>query len=390
MRGASRGSDMNEPATTHRIRSGGAEGVLVEEGALVPTTGRRIVLSLGRVAFAMGRETDLDDILTIIIDEARMSTCADVAVLCTLDPAGSRVSRGPAERSRGTRLPESWWRRRVSEVVEQVSVTGLPATVLLEGSWLLCSKVSSGGRHAGFLAAVSGGPGPLPDDAVTALGAMAVLAGLAIETSRVAVRTRSALLAEERERLSRDLHDGLAQSLCGAALQLEWLRVSAEGELAARLERVQRLVAECSSELRRHVRDLRPLSVERLGLAGAIGMRLEQMADGGGIEGGLECSGRERDIDASSAVVLYRAAQECLHNVVRHSEASQVAVRLRYLEGWVELEVEDDGRGLDPDARRSPGHGLGNLWERAESVGGRVVIDSKPGEGARVRVRVPG
>jgi signal transduction histidine kinase len=124
-------------------------------------------------------------------------------------------------------------------------------------------------------------------------------------------------------------------------------------------------------------------------LAEALQRLVDAVSEGSGMTGRLVVEGEPSVLPANSEVVLLRTAQEGLANVRRHSGAGSFEVRLRYaVDEPVSLEVTDDGVGFDDHGQRS-GYGLEGATARAAEVGGRFVVDSTPGRGARVRVEVP-
>ena len=188
---------------------------------------------------------------------------------------------------------------------------------------------------------------------------------------------------EERRRLRHDLHDGVGPELAGMALQLDSLsaRLAGDPELAARAERLRDQMRRTVAEVRRAVDDLRPPALDQLGLAGAL---REQLATYGWVELHV---GDLPPLPAAVEVAAYRIAGEAVANAVRHSGARRCAVRVELEEGWLVVEVVDDGRGLTPDA--PPGVGLTSMRERAAEVGGRFEVGPGPDGGTVLRARLP-
>lgn len=185
---------------------------------------------------------------------------------------------------------------------------------------------------------------------------------------------------EERGRIARDLHDSVGQLL--TALQID-LQLS-PGE-PARLQAALSLSERSLEELRRVVRDLRPLELESGGLAVALRALVERFE----IRTGLTASVRHEGPDVAgeaAAVCLLRVAQEALANVSRHAAATEVGVLLRVDGGGARLEVRDDGRGFDPGA--VSGSGLAGMRERARFIGGELTVRSGAA-GTEVVAEVP-
>ncbi len=204
-------------------------------------------------------------------------------------------------------------------------------------------------------------------------------------------RAGSAALAaqeEERARVARDLHDEVNQSLTGLLLRLEAARAEAPPELEAELAEVKTLANQAMRELLSLARQLRPTALDDLGLVAAIGGLVEAL-DRGDLDAAMSTDGDFSDLGDDAQLVVYRVAQEALSNAGRHSGAGRVAVALRRRDdGGVELEVEDDGRGF-AFAESESGLGIGGMRERALLIGGELTIESRPGHGTTVDLRLP-
>ncbi len=220
---------------------------------------------------------------------------------------------------------------------------------------------------------------------------------LAQKETRIRELLRRTLRAqeEERARIARELHDATGQALTALQLTLDRLdRSLPEGEARAILSQARELLGQTLADLRRLIADLRPGVLDQLGLVQALGWLLNRTLRPAGIEGTLEVRGIEGRLPPTVELVLFRIAQEALHNLVRHSGARRAWVRLERQGREMVLQVEDDGRGFEPDrvaADPASGRGLGlaGMAERASLVGGRVRIESAPGEGTRILVRIP-
>jgi two-component system sensor histidine kinase UhpB len=191
---------------------------------------------------------------------------------------------------------------------------------------------------------------------------------------------------EERARVARDLHDEINQSLTALLLRLEAVREAAPPELEEELEATKGLANQAMRELLTVARDLRPTALDDLGLAAAIAGQVKMVSQSG-IEAELIEDGSLSDLDGDVQLVVYRVAQEALSNAARHSGAKRVAVTLRRAGRGVELEVADDGRGF-PFEQSEKGLGIAGMRERALQVGGELTIESRPGQGTTVRLRV--
>ena len=193
---------------------------------------------------------------------------------------------------------------------------------------------------------------------------------------------------EERKRLARDLHDEVNQALTAVLLRLGALSHVAPATLASEIDEVRALTNVAMDELLSLARQLRPSALDDHGLVSAIDGQVRRFGEQTGIRATFESSGELAALGEDQQVVVYRVAQEALSNVARHSGAHSVEVGLAAAaRGAVELRVRDDGGGFDATLPSS-GLGLSGMAERARLVGGELEIQSAPGYGAAVRLRV--
>jgi two-component system sensor histidine kinase UhpB len=205
-------------------------------------------------------------------------------------------------------------------------------------------------------------------------------------------RTSSAALRaqeEERARVARDLHDEVNQALTGVLLRLEAAREHAPPELEGELAETRTLADQAMEELLSLARQLRPTALDDLGLKAAVGGQVADFGRHGEVAASFEPEGDFSDLDDDVQLVVYRVAQGALANAARHSGATSVRVSLRRRDGGVELTVADDGKGF-AFAEAEGGLGIAGMRERALLVGGDLDIESRPGEGTTVRLRVAG
>ena len=203
-------------------------------------------------------------------------------------------------------------------------------------------------------------------------------------------RTSSAALQameEERARVARDLHDEVNQSLTGVLLHLEAARDKAPPELDRELAETKGMANQAMQELLTLARALRPTALDDLGLKAALAGHVDDIGRQTSIEASFEAEGDFSDLAPETQLVAYRVAQESLSNVVRHSGAQHVRVRLRRNGDGLELTVTDDGRGF-VIADSEAGLGIPGMRERTLLVGGELEIESQPPVGTRVRLRV--
>jgi signal transduction histidine kinase len=182
---------------------------------------------------------------------------------------------------------------------------------------------------------------------------------------------------EERFRLSRELHDETVQELVVAKATLE--NVPGTQGQRDRLELVDLALQRCIDGIRRLCRDLRPSVLDDLGLVPALEWLLADLAERSGIRTALEEQGDRLRLNPEQELVIFRVAQEALHNIEHHAHASRVVARLAYDPGRLCLEVVDDGIGFDPAHVRQRRLGLAGMQERASLIGAVFEVSSRPG-----------
>ena len=209
-------------------------------------------------------------------------------------------------------------------------------------------------------------------------------------------RLRRKAGALERARLVRELHDGAVQSLIGVEMQVDVLRRSdTAGPLQAELERIQQLLREEVLKLRELMQQMKSSEVDARRLPGFLRDTVQRFQRETGIVGHFLMDDVELSLPQSVCRELARIAQEALVNVRKHSGAKRVVVQLLETEGAWELIIEDDGEGF-PFAGRvsqleldSSDRAPAIIRERVRLIHGELTIESKPGHGARIEVRVP-
>jgi len=197
---------------------------------------------------------------------------------------------------------------------------------------------------------------------------------------------------EERTRIARELHDETSQVLTAFSLDLATLQtvVCDRSEVKNLVDRLQVLCKQMSQGLYRLVHDLRPAQLDDLGLISALEY-LKDDSVSAGLDVSMDIQGKARRLDTVIETVLFRVAQEALHNVVRHAQVRQARILLVYQSQEITLKIEDSGIGFNPVQSFAPprGWGLVGMRERIESVGGQLIIESEPGKGTIVEVAVP-
>lgn len=205
---------------------------------------------------------------------------------------------------------------------------------------------------------------------------------------------RGALRAaeEERQRISRELHDDTAQRLATLLIRL---RLACQEKNAERrdsmLDDLRENLQETAEGVGRIARGLRPPALEDAGVVTALQSHIRNLFEHEKIRSSFDAGAVDQLLDANSKLVLYRVVQEALSNVVRHSEATEVTISIEVDGSSVVAIVEDDGVGFGDQAIVKGGGGLGlvGMKERAASAGGTVCVNSRPGQGTQVRLSIP-
>ncbi len=204
---------------------------------------------------------------------------------------------------------------------------------------------------------------------------------------------------DARKKLARDLHDGPTQTIAAIAMRLNFARRLMEQDPKTaqnELEKIEDLARRTTKEIRHMLFTLRPLVLENEGLEAALRALAEKMRDTYNQDVIVEVDPRvvER-LDADEQTVIFHIAEEAVNNARKHAEAAHIWVRLHTVDDrFALLEVEDDGKGFNVDEvlthyETRGSLGMVNMQERAEMVRGVVELDSKPGEGTRVRLWIP-
>jgi signal transduction histidine kinase len=201
---------------------------------------------------------------------------------------------------------------------------------------------------------------------------------------------------EERKRISRELHDLVAQTLTSINVHLTTLKLESAqhaGNLKRNITRTQKLVERSVDKVHRFARELRPAVLDDLGLIPALRSFIESFAKDAGVRVKMTACATVEQLNNDRRTVLYRVAQEALTNVARHARAGNVTVEIRELPGAIRMRIHDDGRSFDVErllhSRRSRRMGLLGMRERVEVVGGTFAIESVPGKGTTVTAWVP-
>ena len=201
---------------------------------------------------------------------------------------------------------------------------------------------------------------------------------------------------EERKKISRELHDVIAQVLTGINVRLATLKTEAAVNtkgFSRNISRTQRLVEKSVDLVHQFARELRPAVLDDLGLIPALHSFLKRFTRETGLRVSLTAFAGVEGLDSARRTVFYRVAQEALTNVARHAQASRVEASLEKLPNAVRLQIKDNGKSFEVErvlyARKNKRLGLLGMRERVEMVGGRFTIESAPGQGTTIQAQIP-
>jgi signal transduction histidine kinase len=201
---------------------------------------------------------------------------------------------------------------------------------------------------------------------------------------------------QERKRISRELHDVIAQTLAGINVGLAVLKVNRKintKDLERNITRAQLLVVQSVNVIHQFARQLRPTVLDDMGLIPALHTFLKGFKEETGTQVSLSAFAAVEHLTGDKKTALYRVAQEALTNVTRHARASRVEVSIQKLDGAVCMKIKDNGKGLRPEnvrnGKTSKRLGLLGMSERLEMEGGSFAIAFLPGEGTTVTAQIP-
>jgi two-component system nitrate/nitrite sensor histidine kinase NarX len=362
--------------------------------------------ALHRIGTEISSLHQLDRILQSVVEKARDLLRSEAAALCMLTPEQdelvSLAVTGPPEAFRSGKLPAGGSERAGRTAVRPGHLDAhLPHCTVFAPEFLhihLAAPLRRGDTTIGMICVCSRDRRAFTDAERDLLTGLATQAAIAIENTRLYEEVRGLAALEERERIAREMHDGLAQALGLIHLKLRQAQADATSTgpapVANALREASAVTARAYEEVRQSIFGLRTMVSRGLGLIPTLTEYLHEFSAQNGVAVELDVAdGRPIHLPPASEVQLVRIIQEALANVRKHAEASHAWVRLQRGEAWFRVTVEDDGRGFEPAklAAAGPLHfGIQTMRERAEGLGGKLEIDSAPGRGTRVVATLPG
>jgi signal transduction histidine kinase len=362
--------------------------------------------SFGRVLVSLLQKTVLEQVLDIVCAEAQgLIGATGSAILLLTDRAWLEVRHRLGEPvATVERLPVDGSlaglvvRNGAPMVLNDPASSG-PAGQAIVYQWpsdlsaLLAVPLHGSDGVIGVLDVVNK-PGGFSEEDVRLMSVFANQAAMAIEHARLQRQAEQLAVLQERERLARELHDSVTQSLYSVNLYARAaalaLTAGKQESAAGYLQELQETAQEGMRDMRLLIFQLHPPELEAEGLAAVLQARLAAVEARAGLQTEFRVEG-ERRLPLAIEGELYWIAQESLNNVLKHAQARQVTLHLHYTPDSISLEVADDGAGFDPLAVPPEGRGgigLRSIKERAARLGGTLVCDSRPGGGTRVKVEV--
>ncbi|WP_010677132.1 GAF domain-containing sensor histidine kinase [Bacillus timonensis] len=235
------------------------------------------------------------------------------------------------------------------------------------------------------------------DDEIHSIATLSNQLAVAVKTRILIEEKEKRIVLEERNRIARGIHDGVAQTLAGAVMKLE----TAERKFNRNPEETRKLILESMDKLRlslREVREsiyeLRPYPTERVGLSTAIEKRIEMVKGEYNIQFSFDIRGKEVPLSPMVEKELFDIFQESLQNTIKHAEATKIEVLLSYQKEHIILKIKDNGVGFSlfqamVKAQNNPHFGILNMNDAAEKINATLQIDTKEGQGTDITLTVP-
>ena len=357
---------------------------------------------------------DPDRVIALVLQKARDLIGTDLSGVAIVDDETGglvwRLQDGSPDRCRHLRQDGG------DPIIAQVICSGLPlrstdleassaagevTSPLLHAERLrgvLAVPLFAGGKAFGILMVANRRPTAFGEDQVTLLSSLANQGAVALENTRLYQKVQSLAVLEERGRIAREMHDGLAQVLgyvnTKALAVGRLLEVEKVAEASIQVEELGAMVSDAYVDVRESILGLRTRPRPGTGFCVALRNYLEGFERQSGIPVELRTAGTEEKLRLSfdAELQLLRIVQEALTNVRKHATACRASVCLTPVDEKVHLVIEDDGQGFDPTGPTGAGwpcFGLKTMRERAESISGTFAVESRPGAGTRVVVTVP-
>jgi PAS domain S-box-containing protein len=413
-------------ARTYSVRAfplpGSCVGLTLEDVTL-QARARRLQAAEHRVLEMIASGSVLEDALESLIRLIEDQAPGTLGSILLLDESGTRLHHGAAPN-----LPEAYCRAVEGSTIgpkagscgtsaflrQPVFVSDVEISPLwddyrelarehgLRACWSM-PIFASDGRVLGTFALYYREPRSPGRDELELIARATHVAGIAIQRRQLDDQLRDlwahieAVREDERTGMAREIHDELGQALTALKMDIAWIvrRANAEGSLgrdllADKLGAVSKMTDGIIDTVRRISADLRPGVLDDLGLLAAIEWQAQEFERRSGVTCVVRANTGDAKFDRALSTAIFRIFQEALTNVIRHAEAKHVDVSFDCLDGRVRLSVQDNGKGIDEEAVKSPSSlGLLGIRERVRRLNGKMTIGGEPGKGTLLAVEVP-
>ncbi len=368
------------------------------------------LLALQDASLLIHGELALETVLQNVVEQARGLVSARYGALSVVDEdyriqsfitsgvtAEERARIGDPPHGRGLLgiVLHEGQRLRLREIGDDPRSAGFPTHHPRMHSLLAVPIICKGPFRGNLYVSEKQGAAEFADRDEEVLARLAATAAVAIDNADLHRRLQSLAVAEERLRIAREMHDGMAQVLAyvntKALAVSELLGVGRLEDARQQLEQLASAARDIYADTREGILSLRTPGGPDQPIASALRLWIAQWQDQAGVTTEAVLDDNVR-LEPAIALQLVRIAQEALSNVRKHARARRAELRLQQQSDGILLEIIDDGTGFDPVRTRGgqfPRFGLATMRERAESVGATLVLDTAPGRGTRVLVRVP-
>lgn len=343
---------------------------------------RRLRTMTGAVLLADNRRAAL----ALIAARASQAAGADVGAVFVRDTDGDDAVVSPATR---------WSRARLSALAARVLNGALSKPALMDvpeaglGDGMASGVVASKHARGVLLVARRAGATPYVEADLPLLAPYAAEAGLAITFAQARRELERGLLAKDRDRIARELHDGVIQALYGIGMVIEGIKTETfQPTVHEQLSGVTASINAVMDDLRAYINDLTPTRLAKRGLGPELCALAADFQASSGVIASVRLHARVEEIKPAMGRDLVQIVREALSNVARHAGATRVVLNLRCTAQSIKLEVTDDGRGISA-RRTSSGRGLANIVRRAEAWGGTAEIGPRHGSGTAIKVCIP-
>jgi len=389
------------------------------------TEANNFLLTLNAIASTISQSLSIDVILNSALDKILELTKADAGGVLLLDEKSQiltyRVHRGLSDQfvkgTSGLAVGEGIAGRAVKQhetlVVENISTdTRVTRPEVSEEGLIAFVSVPllSKEKVIGVLNIANRRQRPFSEQEIHLLNAIGNQLGIALENARlyqelqIKDQIRADLLRQiiltqedERRRVARELHDVTSQALATLATRLESLGTTLspnKKEAEHKMEAMRELLSATSKEVHRLIYDLRPSQLDDLGLPSALRTCAYDCLKLAGIEVHMEIVGQETRLPPEVEITIFRIAQEAIANIAHHAKAESAFISLEFKNNSAVIQVEDDGIGFDLSQKLNSDEperhmGLLGMKERADLIGGTLVIETKPSSGTRIAAEIP-